>query len=81
MTNSHFKKIIYTGEAYREMVMNMLNPILTNGTTKLIRYDVNHAIQSHTANSLIGRAAHIAVLDSEIFIEKFLSVSAVKYFQ
>jgi hypothetical protein len=68
------------GEAYREMVMNILNPILTSSTTKLIRYDVHHAINSHTANSLIGRAAHIAVLDSEIFIEKFLSVSGVRYF-
>ncbi|XP_021952574.2 LOW QUALITY PROTEIN: protein FAM135A-like [Folsomia candida] len=69
------------GEAYREMVMNILNPILTNPGTKLIRYDVHHAINPHTANSLIGRAAHIAVLDSEIFIEKFLSVSGVRYFQ
>jgi hypothetical protein len=67
------------GEAYREMVMNILNPILANGV-KLIRYDVHHAIAPHSANSIIGRAAHIAVLDSEIFIEKFLSVSALKYF-
>lgn len=61
--------------------MNILTPILTSTSTKLIRYDVHHAINPHTANSLIGRAAHIAVLDSEIFIEKFLSVSAVRYFQ
>ena len=47
---------------------------------RLIRYDVHHAIAPHSANSIIGRAAHIAVLDSEIFIEKFLSVSALKYF-
>lgn len=69
------------GEVYREMVMNILSGPLSSKTTKLIRYDVHHAINPHTANSLIGRAAHIAVLDSEIFIEKFLSVSAVKYFQ
>lgn len=71
---------LISGEAYREMVMNILNPILTNNV-KLVRYDVHHAIASHSANSIIGRAAHIAVLDSEIFIEKFLSVSAIKYFQ
>ncbi|KAH7974906.1 hypothetical protein HPB49_021286 [Dermacentor silvarum] len=33
-----------------------------------------------SANSLIGRAAHIAVLDSELFIEKFMVVTGLKYF-
>ena len=28
-----------------------------------------------------GRAAHIAVLDSELFIEKFLVIAVLKYFQ
>ena len=27
-----------------------------------------------------GRAAHIAVLDSELFIEKFLLIAVQKYF-
>uniref|UniRef100_A0A672MQB9 Protein FAM135A-like n=1 Tax=Sinocyclocheilus grahami TaxID=75366 RepID=A0A672MQB9_SINGR len=35
----------------------------------------------NTANSLIGRAAHIAVLDSEIFLEKFFLVAGLKFFQ
>jgi hypothetical protein len=61
------------------MVTNLLHPLLKS-STKLVRYDVHHAIPSHSANSIIGRAAHIAVLDSEIFIEKFISVSGVKYF-
>jgi hypothetical protein len=30
---------------------------------------------------MIGRAAHIAVLDSELFIEKFLVIAVLKYFQ
>lgn len=45
-----------------------------------IRYSVYHAIPS-SANSLIGRAAHIAMLDSELFIEKLLLVSVVDYFR
>uniref|UniRef100_A0A182K403 DUF676 domain-containing protein n=1 Tax=Anopheles christyi TaxID=43041 RepID=A0A182K403_9DIPT len=45
----------------------------------LARFDVHHALP-HTANALIGRAAHIAVLDSELFIEKFLLVAGLKYF-
>ena len=46
----------------------------------VLRYDVFHALPNNSANSFIGRAAHIAVLDSELFIEKFLTVVALKYF-
>ncbi|TRY61191.1 hypothetical protein TCAL_05688 [Tigriopus californicus] len=71
-----------TGAAYREMVSNIISPIVNSpsGTPTFVRYDVHHALPSNT-NSLIGRAAHIAVLDSELFIEKFLIISALKYFQ
>ena len=46
----------------------------------LIRYSVYHNLPS-SANSFIGRAAHIAMLDSELFIEKLLLVSALDYFR
>ena len=62
------------------MVNNILQPIVYRAETTFIRYDVFHALPN-TANSLIGRAAHIAVLDSELFIEKFVTVSALKYFK
>lgn len=62
------------------MVNNILQPIVYKNDVRVIRYDVFHAL-ANTANSLIGRAAHIAVLDSELFIEKFILVSALKYFQ
>lgn len=68
------------GSVYGEMVANILTPIVNNPRCKLIRYDVFHALPS-TANTIIGRAAHIAVLDSEIFIEKFLMVTGLKYFK
>ena len=78
----------FSGCAYREMVTNILGPLVlpkqqrcsNPTTTTLVRYDVHHALPSNT-NALIGRAAHIAVLDSELFIEKFLVTSALKYFQ
>ena len=74
----------FSGCAYREMVTNILGPLVLpkqqTTTTTLVRYDVHHALPSNT-NALIGRAAHIAVLDSELFIEKFLVTSALKYFQ
>ncbi|XP_070194808.1 protein FAM135A-like [Littorina saxatilis] len=68
------------GKVYHEMVDNVLTPIIQTPSCKLIRYDVFHALPS-TANTIIGRAAHIAVLDSEVFIEKFLLVTGLKYFK
>ncbi|XP_059614432.1 protein FAM135A [Phlebotomus argentipes] len=67
------------GVVYREMVHNIVAPIMARPELTLVRYDVHHALP-HTANALIGRAAHIAVLDSELFIEKFLLVAGLKYF-
>ncbi|TRY82527.1 hypothetical protein DNTS_005840 [Danionella cerebrum] len=69
-----------TGPVYAEMIENLLLPLLQNKHCNLIRYDVIHALPN-TANSLIGRAAHIAVLDSEIFLEKFFLVAGLKFFQ
>ncbi|XP_011334677.2 uncharacterized protein LOC105277768 isoform X1 [Ooceraea biroi] len=68
------------GAAYREMVHNILYPVMSAPGVSLVRYDVHHALPP-TANALIGRAAHIAVLDSELFIEKFLLVAGLKYFR
>ncbi len=62
------------------MVEKILKPVVAEPGCKLIRYDVFHALSS-TANNIIGRAAHIAVLDSELFIEKFLAVAGLKYFK
>jgi hypothetical protein len=70
----------FIGAAYREMVHNILYPIVSKPEVTFVRYDVHHALPN-TANSLIGRAAHIAVLDSELFIEKFLVVTGLKYFR
>ncbi|XP_032776599.2 LOW QUALITY PROTEIN: protein FAM135A [Daphnia magna] len=68
------------GTIYQEMVHNILGPLMNNDKVTVVRYDIHHALPS-TANALIGRAAHIAVLDSELFIEKFLLVVGSKYFQ
>ncbi|XP_066552693.1 protein FAM135A isoform X3 [Amia ocellicauda] len=69
-----------SGPVYAEMIENLLLSVLQNKDCNLVRYDVIHALPN-TANSLIGRAAHIAVLDSEIFLEKFFLVAGLKYFQ
>ncbi|XP_069582741.1 protein FAM135A isoform X5 [Ranitomeya imitator] len=69
-----------SGPVYAEMIQNILLPVLQNQDCNLVRYDVIHALPN-TANSLIGRAAHIAVLDSEVFLEKFFLVAGLRYFQ
>nr|XP_046918596.1 protein FAM135A-like [Dermatophagoides farinae] len=67
------------GIAYREMTDNIIQRFMSRPELNIIRYDVHHALNSNT-NSLIGRAAHIAVLDSELFIEKFMMVTGLGYF-
>ena len=67
------------GSVYTEMLHNILQPLVTNPAMSIVRYDVHHTLQT-SANSLIGRAAHIAVLDSELFIEKFMMVAGLSFF-
>ena len=61
-----------------EMMQNILEP-LRESKVDLVRISVDHSIPT-SANSLIGRAAHIAMLDSELFIEKLVSLHLVQYF-
>ncbi|VDP84230.1 unnamed protein product [Echinostoma caproni] len=68
------------GVVYMEMVTNILQRLIKSTRTTVVRYDIHYSLGS-SANNLIGRAAHIAVLDSEIFLEKFICVSCAKYFR
>ncbi|XP_069778347.1 protein FAM135B [Narcine bancroftii] len=68
------------GCVYTEMINNLLRPVTETDSCTLIRYNIFHALPN-TANALIGRAAHIAVLDSELFLEKFLLVAGLNYFK
>uniref|UniRef100_A0A8C4ZFT8 DUF676 domain-containing protein n=1 Tax=Gadus morhua TaxID=8049 RepID=A0A8C4ZFT8_GADMO len=69
-----------TGPVYTEMINNLLRPLVEAKECRLIRQNVFHALPN-TANTLIGRAAHIAVLDSELFLEKFFLVAGLGYFK
>ncbi|CAH6780003.1 Fam135b [Phodopus roborovskii] len=70
----------HTGPVYAEMINNLLGPLVEAKGCTLIRHNVFHALPN-TANTLIGRAAHIAVLDSELFLEKFFLVAGLNYFK
>ena len=79
MCKAALKDSMY-GAAYREMVTNILKPIKNNPNITFKRYSAFHCLPSGT-NNFIGRAAHIAVLDSELFVEKLVLVSVAKYFR
>lgn len=79
MCKAALKDSVY-GSIYKEMVYNILKPIQENPNITFKRYSVFHTLPSGTSN-FIGRAAHIAVLDSELFVEKLILVSAAKYFR
>uniref|UniRef100_A0A8C4Q3D4 DUF676 domain-containing protein n=1 Tax=Eptatretus burgeri TaxID=7764 RepID=A0A8C4Q3D4_EPTBU len=68
------------GAVYMEMILSLLCPVLSSTTCQLVRYNVVHALPN-TASTFIGRSAHIAVLDSEMFLEKFLLVRGLDYFK
>ncbi|XP_001370808.1 protein FAM135B [Monodelphis domestica] len=70
----------HTGPVYVEMINNLLQPLIEAKDCTVIRHNVFHALPN-TANALIGRAAHIAVLDSELFLEKFFLVAGLNYFK
>jgi hypothetical protein len=79
MCKAALKDSIY-GNLYKQMFINIMKPIFDNPRINFIRYTAFHTLPSGTS-SFIGRAAHIANLDSELFVEKLVLVSAAKYFR
>ncbi len=61
-----------------QMMQNILEP-LRKGRVNVVRLSVDHSIPT-SANSVIGRAAHIAMLDNELFIEKLVALHLSQYF-
>uniref|UniRef100_A0A0K0EJP8 DUF676 domain-containing protein n=1 Tax=Strongyloides stercoralis TaxID=6248 RepID=A0A0K0EJP8_STRER len=71
------------GYAYREIIQNINNTILeSKNKTLLTKYIISH--HSNPAISMdrfIGRSEHVAPVDDDNFIEKFICISAGKYFR
>ena len=61
-----------------EMAQSILEP-MQQAKVNLVRVSVDFAMPT-SANSVLGRAAHIAMLDSEMFIEKFVLLHLAQYF-
>ena len=61
-----------------EMIQNLIQP-MERANVNLIRYNIDHVLTMNSS-SLIGRAAHVAMLDSMAFVEKFIIVHCAKYF-
>ncbi|CAJ0596242.1 unnamed protein product [Cylicocyclus nassatus] len=78
---SAMKDLSAMGSAYREMMSNVHDDIVTSDrTTVAIRYSTWHSISSPKASRFTGRAAHIAAVEDDIFIEKLFAISALKHF-
>ena len=65
-------------EVCSEMLLNITQP-MQEKRVNVVRYTVEHALATST-NSLIGRAAHIAMLDDEKFVEKFAVLHCSRWF-
>lgn len=61
-----------------EMASRMMQSMEAIGVD-LVRVSVHHMLPTST-DSVIGRAAHIAMLDNDLFVEKFVLCYLVKYF-
>ncbi|CAK9303339.1 unnamed protein product [Gordionus sp. m RMFG-2023] len=61
-----------------EVKFNLPSPFSLNLSSKQNQNAVN--IANSRTSALVGRTAHVALIDSEIFLEKLLIVSALKYF-
>ena len=65
-------------EVCAEMLQNLIQP-MHEKRVNIVRYTVEHILAS-SANSLIGRAAHIAMLEDDKFVEKFVVLHCAKWF-
>ena len=70
------------GSLQSNLSLEMMHRILEGmreARVNLVRVSVDYALPVST-NSMIGRAAHITMLDSELFIEKFVLLHLMQYF-
>lgn len=83
----HKSARVYTGDDEDDSLLGklseeMANNILTSmeqAGVNLVRVTVHHALPL-TTDSVIGRAAHVAMLDNEHLIEKIVMCHLVQYF-
>ncbi|KAH7728549.1 hypothetical protein AAVH_03860 [Aphelenchoides avenae] len=71
------------GTVYSEILANINESIATSPKrTTLVKYTVSHPLGNvPRSQQVMGRAAHIAAVDDESFIDTLISVSVVKYFR
>uniref|UniRef100_A0A0N5BXR2 DUF676 domain-containing protein n=1 Tax=Strongyloides papillosus TaxID=174720 RepID=A0A0N5BXR2_STREA len=71
------------GYTYREIIQNLNNAISeSENKTLLVKYIISHHSDPIISmDRLIGRSEHVAPVDDDNFIEKFICISAGKYFR
>lgn len=78
LVSKHAVSLIHLGSLYKTMVSNLLDPIV-HSNCKIIRINIIFG-KSLDLDTLIGRAAHIRMLDNPTFVEMFVALYR-KYFE
>eukprot|EP00050_Salpingoeca_kvevrii_P002808 m.203635 g.203635 ORF g.203635 m.203635 type:complete len:74 (-) comp10693_c0_seq7:1313-1534(-) len=63
------------GPIYEEMRQNLLDRLEANPGTTARRIQIAMPPASTSLNTMIGRAAHIALLDDEVFTSTFVATT------
>ncbi|CAI4222418.1 unnamed protein product [Auanema sp. JU1783] len=75
------KDVSALGYAYREMLEKIHGDLVSSEITQtVVKYSTYHLGVSKKAIKIAGRAAHLAAVEDDVFIEKLLSKSALEYF-
>eukprot|EP00051_Salpingoeca_urceolata_P012658 m.156514 g.156514 ORF g.156514 m.156514 type:complete len:893 (-) comp17562_c0_seq3:253-2931(-) len=68
------------GPMYKEMWSNIVEPLFADPSVRVARIRVLSAVNGRSLNTMIGRAAHIAMLEDPLFVNKFVACAG-HYFE
>ncbi|KJE93381.1 hypothetical protein, variant 1 [Capsaspora owczarzaki ATCC 30864] len=68
------------GPVYMEMLGHLLEPLKQRRDVSFVRFNIMNEFPSKNMDSMLGRAAHISILDSEVVLRHLLAV-IVPYLQ
>ena len=71
--------VLNAGKVYRDMVSNLLKPVIASDQTTLVRYDVFFGLKNNVSTAVAG-TAHADIAAHPVFLDKFINIVAPKYF-
>ena len=77
--SSNSYTVLNSGKVYRDMVSNLLKPVIASDQTTLVRYDVFFGLKNNVSTAVAG-TAHADIAAHPVFLDKFINIVAPKYF-